>query len=101
MLGLAPAAVGCGSGTAVDDKQIVSALHLEKSPEGAYSIGGDPFCEVSDDLLNDSDEVETARDSSKLDLVITDSSESVGVQAVPPFDPACARKAKRELERLE
>jgi hypothetical protein len=56
---------------------------------------------VSDDLLNDSDEVEVARDSRESELVITDSDESVGVQAVPPFDPICARKAKRELDQLE
>jgi hypothetical protein len=32
--------------------------------------------------------------------VITDSEQAVGVKAVPPFDPACAQKAKRELNRL-
>lgn len=96
------AAVGCGESAAVADSEIVSALNLERSPEGpAYSIGGDPFCVVSDDLLNDSDEVDVAKESGGLDLVITDSGEDVGVEAVPPFDPECARQARRELERLE
>lgn len=102
-VGVVPAvALGCGESAAVPDSEIVSALDLERSPGGpAYSIGGDPFCEVSDDLLNDSDEVELAKGGGGLDLVITDPDENVGVEAVPPFDPECARQARRDLERLE
>ena len=102
-LGLIPVAASCGgSESSFADAQIVDALDLQESPEGpSYAIGGDPFCEVSDDLLNDSDEVGVAKDGDGTDLVITDSDESVGVQVVPPFDPACARQARRHLEQIE
>ena len=99
------AAAGCGSEDQVSDDDIVEALKLEPSAErSAYAIGGDPFCEVSDELLNDADEVDAASEGAseggKLDLVITDSEQTVGVEALPPFDPACAQKAKRALNRL-
>ena len=93
---------GCGEGGQVSDADIVAALKLEQTPDRpAYAVGGDPFCEVSDDLLNDSDEVEIAKESDDLGLVLTDSDETVGIQAVPPFDPECARKARQELDELE
>jgi len=96
---LAPA--GCGSEDQVPDEDIVEALKLEPSTErSAYAIGGDPFCEVSDDLLNDADEVDAASEGGKLDLLITDSEQTVGVEALPPFDPECAQKAERALNRL-
>jgi hypothetical protein len=96
------AAAGCGAGGEVADSDIVKALKLEPSPDRpVYAIGGDPFCEVSDDLLNDSDEVDAARGGDKLGLVITNTEQDVGVEGVPPFDPDCARKAKKELNRLE
>ncbi len=102
ILGLVPVAAACGGDSgAIADSQIVDALKLKKSPDGPYAIGGDPFCEVNDDLLNDSEEIDVARDGAGSDLVITNGDESVGIQAVPPFDPACARKARRELERIE
>lgn len=102
-LGLMPVVAACGgSASPVADTQIVDALDLEQSPQGpSYAIGGDPFCEVGEDLLNDSDEIEVAKDGAGTDLVITNSDESVGVQAVPPFDPACARQARRHLEGIE
>lgn len=101
VLGAALAPVGCGSDEQVSDDDIVDALRLEPSKDsGGYAIGGDPFCEVSDELLNDSDEVGAASKGDKLGLVITDSEQAVGVKAVPPFDPACAQKAKRALNRL-
>jgi hypothetical protein len=91
----------CGSEEQVPDDDIVQALRLEPSKDsGGYSIGGDPFCEVSDELLNDSDEVEAASKGDELGLVITDSDQAVGVKAVPPFDPECAKRAKRALNRL-
>jgi hypothetical protein len=94
--------VGCGEGGQVSDADIVSALKLEQTPDRpAYAVGGDPFCEVSDDLLNDSEEVEIAKQSDDLGLVLTDSDESVGIQGVPPFDPQCARKARQQLDELE
>lgn len=98
--GAALAPLGCGSDEQVSDDDIVDALRLEPSKDSGYSIGGDPFCEVSDELLNDSDEVDAASKGDKLGLVITDSEQAVGVEAVPPFDPACAQKAKRALNRL-
>jgi hypothetical protein len=95
-------AVGCGAGEEVPDSDIVDALKLEQTPDSpAYAIGGDPFCEVNDELLNDSDEVEAARDGDKLGLVITNSEQDIGVEGVPPFDPDCARKAKKDLNRME
>jgi hypothetical protein len=96
-------AVGCGNeDESIPDDEIVQALKLEKSSgSGGYTIGGDPFCEVSDDLLNDPDEVEDAtKGKSDLELVITDKEETVGVQGVPPFDNECESDAKRALDKL-
>lgn len=93
---------GCGEGEPVADADIIEALNLEQSPgSSGYSVGGDPFCAVNDDLLNNSDEVEIASQADELGLVITDSDESVGIQAEPPFDRECAQKASRELDELE
>jgi hypothetical protein len=98
-LGAAP---GCGADEQVADSDIVDALKLEQSADRpVYAIGGDPFCEVNEELLNDSDEVEAARDRDKLGLVITNSEQDVGIEGVPPFDPECAREAKHDLNRLE
>lgn len=95
------AGAGCGSEDQVPDDDIIAALKLEPSSDRpGYAIGGDPFCEVSDNLLNDADEVEAASEGGKLDLVITDSDQTVGVKALPPFDPECGQKAKRALNKL-
>lgn len=93
--------VGCGGEEQVPDDEIVDALKLEPGSSSGYAMGGDPFCEVDKNLLNDSDEVETASEGDDLGLVITDSDAAVGIQAVPPFDPDCAREAKRALDKLE
>jgi hypothetical protein len=94
-------AAGCGS-EEVSDDEIVEALKLEPSPDRpVYAIGGDPFCEVSANLLNDPGEIESASEGDARGLVITDSDQAVGVEAVPPFDPECAKKAKRALDTLE
>jgi hypothetical protein len=94
-------AAACGGGEEVPDADIVEALKLKQSPDRpAYAIGGDPFCEVSENLLNDSDEVDAASEGDKLGLVITDADQAVGVEAVPPFDPECAKRARRALNRL-
>jgi hypothetical protein len=91
---------GCGGEESIPDDEIVQALNLEKSSgSGGYTIGGDPFCEVSDDLLNDSGEVEDATQG-RGELVITDKDETVGVQGVPPFDNECESDAKRALDKL-
>jgi hypothetical protein len=94
-------AAGCGEEETVSDTEIVEAIGLERSPDSpAYAIGGDPFCEVEEDLLNDETEVEQAKAEDELGLVITDSEQTVGVQAVPPFDPSCEKKARRALNGL-
>ena len=91
----------CGEEEAVSDARIVEALELEASAERpVYSIGGDPFCEVDQELLNDASEVEQVTSGSGDDLVITNAEQSVGVQAVPPFDPRCERRTRRALDRL-
>lgn len=94
-------AAGCGEERTVSDTEIVEAMGLEKSPDSpAYTIGGDAFCEVEEDLLNDETEVEQARTEDELGLVITDRGETVGVHAVPPFDPSCEKGARRALNGL-
>jgi hypothetical protein len=96
------AAFGCGENGSVPDDRIVKALKLEEARGGkSYAMGGDPFCEVDGNLLNDSDEIDVASEGDELGLVITDSDGAVGVQAVPPFDPECARTAKQALNKLE
>jgi hypothetical protein len=44
--------------------------------------------------------VDAASEKDKLGLVIADADQAVGVKAVPPFDPECAKRAKRALNRL-
>ena len=64
----------------------MKALKLEGGPgEPGLRDGGDPFCEVDENLLNDSDEIDVASEGDELGLVITDSDGAVGVQAVPPL----------------
>ena len=95
-------AAGCGEGEPVSDSDIIAALKLEQSPgTSGYSVGGDPFCAVNDDLLNNSDEVDTASQADELGLVITSPDESVGIQAEPPFDRECAREVTRGLDELD
>ena len=78
------AAFGCGENGSVPDDRIVKALKLEEAQGSrAYAMGGDPFCEVDENLLNDSDEIDVASESDELGLVITDSEGAVGVEAVP------------------
>jgi hypothetical protein len=91
---------GCGGDEQVSDSDIIEAADLEEGSNGAaYTVGGDPFCEV-DELLNDSDEVEAASEGGS-DLVIADSEQRAGIVGVPPFDPECAKRARRGLNSLE
>jgi hypothetical protein len=94
--------VACGEEKTVSDGDIVQALDLKPDNERpVYAIGGDAFCEVDQDLLNDSTEVDEAKSEKNASgLVITDSAQSIGVVAVPPFDPSCERDARRALERI-
>ena len=95
-------AVGCGEEKSVTDATIVEALNLKPGDDRpVYAIDGDPFCEVDQDLLNDETEVDEAKADNKLEgLVITNDGQSVGVKAVPPFDPSCERDVKRALNEI-
>lgn len=89
----------CGSEERISDSEVIEALELEPgADDDTYAVRGDPFCSVSR-ILNDREQVEAAGDGDP-GLVIADSDERVGVQAVPPFDPRCARRAQRALDRL-
>ncbi len=83
------------------DDEIVKALELKPAPDSdGYAIEGDPFCEVHENLLNDGDEVEAAARSAAKALVITNSDGTIGVEAIPPFGPDCAKQARHALNRL-
>jgi hypothetical protein len=92
---------GCGGEEEkFSDKKIVETLGLEQT-DGAYAIGGDPFCEVDRKLLNDADEVDSAGEADELGLVIASGEGNVGVQGVPPFAPDCKQQAKKQLNKLD
>ena len=94
---------GCGSSDSApefSDAKIIDQLHLEKS-DGAYAIHGDPFCEVSKQLLNTSDEIQSAEAKDKLGLVITSGGDNVGIEGVAPFAPDCEKSAKKKLSKLD
>jgi hypothetical protein len=94
---VAAAVGGCGEDEErFSDKQIVDALGLEEI-DGTYAIDGDPFCEVSEQLLNDASEVDEAGDTEQ--LVLTSAEGNVGIEAVAPF--ACEREARRALSKLD
>ena len=97
-LALALAAGGCGSGGSTADSQIARALNLEPAG-GGYELGGDPFCTVGE-LLNDGDEVDQANDVGAEQFLIASPDGEVGVLAVKPFAPDCARRARDDLRRL-
>lgn len=93
-------AVGCGEEESVPDNEIVRALDLKRDQETpVYAIGGDEFCQVEEELLNDPAEVEEAT-SQRGAQVIASSDSSVGIQVVTPFDPLCEQEAQRALNRL-
>jgi hypothetical protein len=93
-------AVGCGEETTVSDDAIIEALNLERADDGSvYEVGGDPFCQVEEELYNDSAEVEEAQ-SSKNAQVLSDSTATIGIQVIPPFDPSCEEKVQRALNKL-
>ena len=97
------AALGCGDQESVSDSTIINALNLKPGDQGpVYAIDGDPFCEVDQDLLNDSDEVDEAKQDNKLEgLVITNDGQAIGVKAVPPFDNSCEAKVRRSLDQID
>src|SRR6266511_67901 len=95
-------AIGCGEEKTVPVGQIVQALGLDPDSDNpVYAIGGDAFCEVDQDLLNNETEVDEAKSEPRLEgLVITDRDQSVGVQALPPFGPSCGPSARQALPNL-
>lgn len=93
-------AVGCGEETTVSDDAIVEALNLERADDAAvYEVGGDPFCQTEQELFNDAAEVEEA-ESQKDAQVLADSTATIGIQVIPPFDPSCEEKVQRALNKL-
>jgi hypothetical protein len=103
LLALALGAAACGEEDktiSYDDGTIIDTLQLEKS-DGGYAIGGDPFCAVESNLLNDGDEVSKAQDRDDLGLVISSNEGNVGVHAVPPFAPDCEKQVQSRLDKLD
>src|SRR4051794_259362 len=100
ILGFALVWAGCssGSGSSIDDSQIISALNLKKASSG-YEMNGDPFCRI-DELLNGVDEVKAAGREKGTNFVIAAPNGKAGVVAHPPFAPACKRQAQEELTKL-
>ena len=96
----AAACGGRGQAISYSDGTIIDTLQLEKS-DGGYAIGGDPFCEVESNLLNDGDEVSKAQDRDDLGLVISSNEGNVGVHAVPPFAPDCEKQVQKRLDKLD
>jgi predicted transcriptional regulator len=100
VIALGGSAIGCGEEKTVSDDQIVQALDLKRSDDApVYEVGGDEFCQVDQELLNDSDEVEQAK-KDKNALVVANSTSVVGIQVVPPFDPRCEQDARKALNEL-
>jgi len=103
IIGLALAAAGCGEEektVSYSDDTIVDTLDLKKA-DGGYAVGGDPFCTVESNLLNDGDEVSKAQDRDDLGLVISSNTGNVGVRAVPPFAPDCEKQVQKRLDKLD
>lgn len=83
-----------------DDDRIVERLHLEQTGDG-YAVDGDPFCEITQKLLNDADEVDAATEKEELGLVISSTEGNVGVKGKPPFAPDCRALTKKRLNKLD
>jgi hypothetical protein len=93
-------AIGCGEEKTVSDDEIVRALDLKPAESGpVYEVGGDEFCQVEQELLNDSAEVEATK-KDKNALVVASSTAIVGIQVVPPFDPRCEQDVQKALNKL-
>lgn len=100
VIALGVGAIGCAEEKTVADDAIVQALDLKRADDAPlWEVGGDEFCQVEQELLNDATEVEEAENKEKA-LVVADSTAVVGIQVVPPFDPRCEQKARKALNRL-
>ena len=93
------AACSSDDGPKYSDKQIIEKLDLKDSESG-YAIGGDPFCEVEKQLLNDSSAIEDVSKDER-GLVVASRAGNVGVQGVPPFANDCREVAQKKLDRLD
>jgi hypothetical protein len=97
---------GCGSDAEskpvkVADAKIVKALKLQKS-DGDFQIGDDTSCRVSENLLNDADEVAKARkDKKTAALVVEAPAGGFGVVGLPIFPPSCGEKAEADLAHVK
>ncbi len=97
-LALLAAAPGCGSSSSSDgvsDAQMVGALDLT-TKAGHYVIDKNPFCSIQK-LLHDSGEVS---DAASTGLVVAAKNQTVGIQVIAPFAPACKRDAEKNLQKL-
>jgi hypothetical protein len=98
------ALAACGDDeTSYSDKAIIEKLDLVKPAEDgekSYALGTDAFCEVEKNLLNDSDEIDSAADE-KGALVITSREGNVGVVGVPVFPRDCMDAVVKKLNRLD
>jgi hypothetical protein len=97
------AVAACGGDeTSYSDRAIIEKLDLAKPSDDdkAYMLGNDAFCSVEKNLLNDSDEVDTASDD-KGALVITSREGNVGVVGVPVFPRDCKDAVVKKLSRLD
>jgi hypothetical protein len=100
VIALGVGVIGCAEEKTVSDDEIVQALDLKRADDAPlYEVGGDEFCQVEQQLLNDATEVEEAENKGKA-LVVADSTAVVGIQVVPPFDPRCEEKARKALNQL-
>ncbi len=84
--------------TRIGDARIIEKLNLEQLGEGedGYAIDGDPFCLVTDSLLNSADEVDNGRG-----LVVASRAGNVGVEGLTPFAPDCRESARKKLDKLD
>jgi hypothetical protein len=85
---------GCGEEERFSDGKISNAVGIEDD-----TVGGDPFCVVSD-LLNDNAEIEAAAEKDK-GLILTSAQGNVGVVVEPPFPEDCERKVRNALNKLD
>ena len=88
---------GCSEdkATRIGDAKIIDKLNLDEAEDG-YTIDGDPFCLVSDSLLNTAEEVEKGRG-----LVVASRQGNVGVEGLSPFAPDCRENARKKLDKLD
>ena len=90
---------GCGDdSSSYSNGEIERALDLERG-SGAYEVGGDPFCRVTD-LLHDGDEV-AGINRRQRQLALTSRQGGVGVVVEPPFPPDCQQQVESGLNDLD